>query len=78
MQYTLHLPYSHSMRIQELERKMIKSGLCSGLTWLMFNVESGGVHSIEGITHRGNFFLKLYIVFFFCLFFFTIKLMSFL
>ena len=39
MQYTVYLLYSHCVRIQELERKMIKA---------LFNVKSGGVHSIEG------------------------------
>ena len=39
MQYTVYLLYSHCVRIQELERKMIKA---------LFNLKSGGVHSIEG------------------------------
>lgn len=39
MQYTVYLLCSHSMHIKKLERKMIKA---------LFNMKSGGVHSIEG------------------------------
>ena len=47
MQYTVYLLSSHSMLNKKLERKMLKA---------LFNVKSGGVHSIEGNPVRCIFF----------------------